>query len=380
MIEMGKHVIEDFKHELSSHCESSTLRDLIMHENIPISEEMVFGLDSTFGFTFWDNLSSDTPVDDPSSGYPMFVGGKQGTITKDSMACRILGLNITMETFTSVEVAWESSKKLLDQDIPVGIQLDLGFLSYMEEEEGVHFGGHWVALVGYDDDKGMAYVSETNQAVIQEVPIEMLLKARNSKHGYSFVHPHNKQITIKRRPDGKKPPFARAVKLALQEVSRHFLSPSMNYHGIPAMNLFIKSIPKWPETLQGQVKHEGKMTSKAYFALDIVYGLIETWGTGGAAFRNLHAGFLKELLNHPEINEGQFAWNEEEKFYLEDAGGLLFKSAGLWNDFTGLIRKGLDEGKENILNYIDLKELEEIFDQIIPLEKECFKNLLNIKL
>lgn len=375
-----KHLIKDFKHELSSHCESSTLRDLIMHENIPISEETVFGLDSTFGFTFWDNRSSDIPIADSESGYPLFIGGKQGTITKDSLVCRILGLNITMGTFSSKEVAWESSKKFLQQDIPVGIQLDLGFLPYMEEAEDIHFGGHWVALVGYDEDNGLAYVSETDRAVIQEVPIEMLLNARNSKHGYSFVHPHNRQITIKRRLDGKKPPFAKAVKLAIQEVARHVLSPSMNFHGIPAMTLFLKTIPKWSETLQGQVKYEGKMTSKAYFALDILYGLIETWGTGGAAFRNLYVGFLKELLNHADINEGQFAWNEEEKFYLEEAGEFLLNSAGLWNKFTSSIKKGLDMGKENILNYIDLKELENIFDQIILLEKKCFKNLLNIKL
>ena len=375
-----KHFVKNFEHQLSSHCESSTLRDLISHEGIPITEEMVFGLDSTFGFTFMNNITGESTDESFNINFPFFLGGKQGTITKDSLVCRILGLNITMESFSSADVAWESSKKLMINDIPVGIQLDLAYLAYMEEEEDIHFGGHWVTLVGFDEDEGVAYISETDRAQIQEVPIDQLKNARSSKFGSRFMQPQNKQITIKKRPDGKKPPFARAVKIALQQVSRQILAPSINFHGIPAMHLFIKSIPTWPEILQGQLKFSGEMISKAYLSLDILHGLIETWGTGGAAFRNLYAGFLKELLNHPDINEGSFAWNEEEIFYLEEAGELLLKSTRLWNNFTGVIKIGLDQGKDNILNYIDLKELEEIFDQIIPLEKECFENLLNIKL
>jgi len=377
---INKYIIKEFKHELSRHCESSALRDLISYEGIPITEEMTFGLDSTFGFTFMNNATGESSDDSFNMNFPFFLGGKQGTITKDSLVCRILGLNITMNTFSSADVAWESSKKLIIKDIPVGIQLDLAFLPYMEEEEDIHFGGHWVALVGYDEDKGVALVSETDRADIQEVPIDQLKKGRSSKFGSKFMHPQNKQITIKRRPDGKKPPFARAVKIALQEVSRQIVAPSINFHGIPAMRLFVKSIPTWPDILQGQLKFSGEMVPKAYLSLDILHGLIETWGTGGSAFRNLYAGFLKELLQHPEINEGPHAWNEEEMFHLDVGGENLSKSAKLWGDFSSHLRTGLDKDKENCLDNLDLKYLEDLINEIIILEKDCFENVLKIKL
>lgn len=375
-----KHIIKHFKHVPGSHCESTTIMDLIVHEGIEITEAMVFGLDSTFGFTFF-NYSQDENVENVfNMEIPLFIGGKQGTITKESMICRILGLNITIETFSSSDAAWDSSKKWIKQDIPLGLQVDMGYLPYFNEQ--IHFGGHFITLVGFDEGKNLAFVCDTEFEDVLENSIDDLKKARSSKHGPRFLHPHNTQVTILKRPDGKKPPFPKAVKLALQQVARQVISPSTNRHGIPALRLFTKSIPRWRSILHGDMKHPyiSKIVPKASITLEMMYGLIEEWGTGGAIFRNLYAKFLKELLNHPEINKGSYAWKEEELFLLEDAHVQITKSAILWSQFSSQIKQALEKDQKNCLDYIDLNELETIIENIISVEEICFQNLLQIKL
>ncbi len=378
----SKHVIQTLKHIAGSHCESTTMKDLIIHEGIEITEEMVFGLDSTFGFTFFDNSQSQNTVVEFGMRTPLFIGGKQGSINNESMACRILGLNIEFETFSSPNVAWDSSKKWINQDIPVGLQVDIGYLSYFDWKEKLHFGGHFITLAGYDAVKDVAFVYDTEFTDVQEISIGDLKKAQSSKHGSRFLHPHNTQFTIMKRLDGKKPPFPKAVKLALQQVARQVLSPSTNRHGIPALQLFAKSIPRWNDILNGSMKYSynSKIIRKSFTTLEMMYGLIEEWGTGGAIFRNLYSNFLKELLNHPEITGGSYAWKEEELFNLEDAHEQITKSAVLWSKFSSRIKIALETDKENCLDYIDFNELEAIIENIISLEETCFRNLLQIKL
>ncbi len=379
---MPKHLIKNFKHEAGAHCESTAMKDLIVHEGIEVTEEMVFGLDSTFGFIFIDNSQAENTEAKFNMEAPLFIGGKQGSIINDSMACRILGLNIAFETFSSPDVAWVSSKKWLDQDIPLGLQVDMGYLSYFNWKEEMHFGGHFITLIGYDEEKNLTFIFDREFDDVKEVSMNELKKARSSRFGHRFLRPHNKQFNILKRSDGKKPPLPKAVKLALQKVTRQVLSPSMNYHGIPALRLFAKSIPKWDVILKGDMKHPyiNKIVPKASTTLEMMYGLIETMGTGGAIFRNIYSNFLKELLDHPDINEESQAWNEEELFYLEGAYEKISKSAELWSKFSSKIKKGFDKDKQNCLEFINLKELEELINNIISLEETCFRNLLKIKL
>lgn len=376
------HVIENFVHKNGSHCESTTLRDLIVHEGIEISEDMVFGLDCTFGFTFFNNSQEEQTEDLFGREFPLFIGGKQGTVIEESMACRVLGLNIGIETFSSPDVAWDASKNWITQDIPLGLQVDMGFLSYFDWPEEMHFGGHFITLIGFDEVKDLAFVCDTEFDDVQEVPIVDLKKARSSKFGVRFLHPHNKHVHILKRPDGKKPPFAKAVKLALLQVARQVVAPSTNYHGIPALKLFMDSIPTWLNILKGTMRtpYSNKTISRAAFTLEMVYGLIEEMGTGGAIFRNLYSNYLKELSNHPEIREGIYAWKEEEIFYLEDATEKLSKSATLWTEFSSNIKKALDQGKDDCLQLLDLTELTNLVGDIITLEDDGFRNLLQIKL
>ena len=112
------------------------------------------------------------------------------------------------------------------------------------------------------------------------------------------------------RPDGKRPPFAAGVKLAIQQVVNNMLRPSMNFNGIQGLKRFVSSIPTWEGILnKNVVNSKDESISLAQLMFELMYGYIETWGTGGGSFRKLYKDFLEELLEHPELKKGSRAWN-----------------------------------------------------------------------
>ncbi|MFX1313116.1 MAG: BtrH N-terminal domain-containing protein, partial [Promethearchaeota archaeon] len=111
---MNKYMVNNFIHRVGFHCESSSMRDLFEFYRFPMSEAMAFGLDATLGFSFFDTTNNISFI--PESEIPFFLGGKQGTIEPNSLACRLLGITLRKQSFTNADKAWEESKKLINQD------------------------------------------------------------------------------------------------------------------------------------------------------------------------------------------------------------------------------------------------------------------------
>jgi len=372
-------MINKFIHRVGYHCESSSMRDLFEFYGFPMSEPMAFGLDATMGFGFFDTTSNVTFI--PESDIPFFLGGKQGTIEPNSLACRLLGIILRKQSFTSADKVWVESKKLINQDIPLILQIDLGFLPYFEEEGDIHFGGHAITLAGYDEEQGISYVGDSEFEGFQEVAIDQLKKGRSSEYGPKFMRPNNVQFSMQRRPDGKHPPLAAGVKLAIQKVVNNMLRPSMNNNGIQGLKLFARSIPELKEKLKGETKGpSGRSISRARLMFEMIHGYIETWGTGGASFRNLYDKFLEELVNYPKLREGPKAWNNEEIKILKDSLPIIRDSAKNWTLLAETLKHSADEHKSECLNHVDLEELQSIVLNILQQEDLLFTKLSKIKI
>jgi hypothetical protein len=374
-----KYLVNDFVHRIGHHCESSAMRDLFEFHGFPMSEPMAFGLDATMGFGFFDTTNSVSFI--PESEIPFFLGGKQGTIEPNSLACRLLGIIFRKQSFTSADKAWEESKKLLHQNQPLILKVDLGYLPYFEEEGDIHFGGHAITLAGYDEETGIAFIGDTDHEGFQEILIEKLKEARSSEHGPKFMHPSNAQFSMTKRPDGKHPPLAAGTKVAIQKVVNNMLRPSVNTNGIQGLKQFAKSIPLWKEKLGGEAKDpQGKFTSRAKLMFELLHGYIETWGTGGASFRNLYSQFLEELRSHPEIREGPKAWSKEDFNIIEVSLPIIKDSAKHWTLIAETLKRAAEEHKNDCLNNVDLKKLQEYAELILNKEETLFKNLLKLKI
>ena len=372
-------MVNNFVHRVGYHCESSAMRDLFEFYGFPMSEAMAFGLDATMGFSFWDTTSTNSFI--PDSNIPFFLGGKQGSIKPNSLACRLLGINLRKQSFTNADKAWKESKRILEQDNPLILQIDLGYLPYFKEEGDIHFGGHAITLGGFDEKKEIAFVGDSEFEGFQEVSIDLLKKGRSSEYGPKFMRPNNTQYSMMRRPDGKSPPLAAGVKLAIKEVVNNMLRPSISSVGIQGLKLFANSIPEWKEKLEGKAKDAtGKEVSTSRMMFELLHGYIETWGTGGAAFRNLYKNFLEELLTLPELKDGPMAWNAEEFKIIEDCIPIANDSAQYFTQIADTLLIAANEYKDDCIDQVDLGELHDIALNILSKEEELFTKLSKIKI
>ncbi|MFX1389294.1 MAG: BtrH N-terminal domain-containing protein [Promethearchaeota archaeon] len=376
-----KHVVKDFVHRVGHHCESSSLRDLFEYYGFPMSEPMAFGLDATMGFGFFDTTGQTSFM--PESDIPFFLGGKQGTIEPSSLACRLLGITLRKQSFTNADKAWEESKYMLNQGIPLILRVDIAYMPYEgfdEEIDEAHFGGHAVVLGGYDDEKEIAFIGDTEFEGFQELPINTLKIARSSTYGPKFMHPGNTQFSMTRRADGKHPPLAAGAKLAIQRVVNNMLRPSMNTNGIQGLRQLSNSLPSWVDLLNKKIRNpKGKEISLARLMFELTHGYIETWGTGGGSFRKLYKEFLEELLVHPELKEGPKAWNSEEFNILEECVPLISDSAQNWTRIAKTLKNAGDKYKDDCINHVDFEELQSIVLHILSREEEAFRKLSKIK-
>ncbi|MFW9988796.1 MAG: BtrH N-terminal domain-containing protein [Candidatus Odinarchaeota archaeon] len=376
-----KKIINNFIHRESAHCDSSSMRDLFEYYGFPMSEPMAFGLDGTMGFGFFDTTSQVSFI--PESEIPFFLGGKQGTIEPNSLACRLLGIILRKQSFTNADKAWQESKRMIEQDIPLILRVDIAYMPYEGfdgELDIAHFGGHAVTLGGYNEENGVAYIGDTEFEGFQEVSIDILKTARSSTYGPKFLHPTNTQFSMNPRPDGKHPPLAAGIKLAIQKVVANMLRPSSNINGIQGLKQFANSIPTWKGKLNKNITNsKGEEISLAHLMFELTYGYIETWGTGGGFFRKLYKDFLEELLIHPELKEGPRAWNSDEFGILKECIPIINESAQDWTFFAETLKNAVDQYKDNCLNHLDFGELHNIAQNITKKEEQAFKKLSKIK-
>jgi hypothetical protein len=373
---MARLIVSRFKHIMGRHCESTTLRDLLEHAGVALSEAMVFGLDATLGFACFDKTDGSATFN--FMDVPVFFGGKSGTITAESMACKILGCNITMQEFKNADDAWASSRGFLLKGTPLGIQVDMYHLPYFKEP--FHFGGHVISLVGFDDEKNVALVHERDLDGVEEVPVNALKQARGSKVGDKYMHPNHRQFSIARRADGKKPPFARAAKLALQKVATNMIASSMNFQGISGLKLLARHLPSWKDMLKGEIVLAGttKPVPAAQATLEMLHGFIEEYGTGGGLFRKLYAKFLGELLDHDEIARGPASWSQVEKDLLATARDGIIASGDKWSELASVIKSALQAGSTKCVEALDIPRMTTIVQDIIAMEEKSFKSLSRI--
>ena len=157
------------------HCETTALGVLLRHEGIDLSEPMLFGLGSGLSFIYWDGKNLDFP----------FLGGRVKPFELTRNLTGLLGLELRVEETTSPGRAWRNVATQIDAGRPVGLQLDSYHLDYFTSR--VRFGGHVVAMYGYDDE--YAYLVDTaQQGGAVRTGLESLAKARAERGQMTARH------------------------------------------------------------------------------------------------------------------------------------------------------------------------------------------------
>ncbi|MFF7409774.1 BtrH N-terminal domain-containing protein [Streptomyces lydicus] len=292
----------------TQHCETTALGVLLRHQGLELSEPMLFGLGSGLSFIYWDSKNM---------GFP-FLGGRVKPFDLTRNLATRLGLELLVQETTSPRRAWENVVAPLDAGHPVGLQLDSYYLDYFGSK--VHFGGHVVAMYGYDDHN--AYLVDTEQqGGAVSTSLTGLAQARAARGPMTAKH---RSFTLA-APRNLHSPRDQIIP-AITACADAFLNP-------PIANLGHRGIEKAGKLVRTWLLR----TDDPQRDLPQAALLMEKAGTGGALFRNLYRDFLGEcaqLLDSSHLRTGH---------------GLYTEAATLWTEVAALIAEAGESGEVQCL-------------------------------
>lgn len=305
-------MVKDIEVRGMQHCETTALGVLLRHEGLDLSEPMLFGLGSGLSFIYWDSKAM---------GFP-FLGGRVRPFELTRNLAAVLGLELLVGETTSPRRAWQNVAAPIDAGRPVGLQLDSYHLDYFGTK--VHFGGHVVAMYGYDEQD--AYLVDTDQqGGAVSTGLAGLARARAERGPMTARH-RSFTITV---PSGLTSPQDRIVP-AIKSCADAFLNPPIANLGHRGIEKTAKQVPKWLQ----RSGNPGEDLPRAAL-------LMERAGTGGALFRNLYRDFLAEcaqLIDSTHLRTGHSLYSEAATLWTQVAA--LIATAGESGDAESLRQAG----------------------------------------
>ncbi|MFJ4975884.1 BtrH N-terminal domain-containing protein [Streptomyces coeruleorubidus] len=325
--------VKDVDPRGTQHCETSALGVLLRHQGLDLSEPMLFGLGSGLSFIYWDSKNMDFP----------FLGGRVKPFELTRNLAARLGLELAVQETGSARKAWENVATAVDAGRPVGLQLDSYHLDYFTSK--VHFGGHVVALYGYDEHD--AYLVDTDQqGGAVTTSLSSLARARAARGPMTARH---RSFTL--TADGKVPSPESRIIPAITECADAFLDP-------PIANLGHRGIEKAGKLVPGWLRR----TDAPRRDLPQAALLMEKAGTGGALFRNLYRDFLAECARL--VDSG----------HLRTGHRLYAEAAGLWTDVAALVTNAGESGDEQYLGRAGT-----VLRDIARIEREAMEALSRLR-
>lgn len=303
-------IIDDVSFPAGRHCETTTLGALLRHEGIEMSEPMLFGLGEGLGFVYWDARNMDFP----------FLGGrvKPGAITR-TVAER-LGLSLHVQETTSPRKAWQNVTTALAAGRPVGLQLDSYHLDHFTTK--VHFGGHFVALYGYDDTHAHL-VDTAQQGGTVTTTLASLERARGERGPMTA---RNLSYTV--TGPAERPDLPAAIRTAVSANAHTFLNPPIANLGHRGIAKAARQVTRWLDRSSDPARD-----------LPLAAMLMERGGTGGALFRAMYRDFLAEaaaIADDDDLRVGHRLYAEIAPLWTEVSGCIA--AAGETGDPDHLTR------------------------------------------
>ncbi|MDX3642145.1 BtrH N-terminal domain-containing protein [Streptomyces sp. MB09-02B] len=318
----------------TQHCETTALGVLLRHQGLDLSEPMLFGLGSGLSFIYWDSKNM---------GFP-FLGGRVKPFELTRNLAAALGLELEVKETGSPRRAWENVRAPLDTGHPVGLQLDSYHLEYFSSK--VHFGGHVVALYGYDD-RDAHLVDTDQQGGAVSTSLTSLAEARAARGPMSARH-RSFTLTV---PSGGPLGLVDRIVPAITACAAALLHPPIANLGHRGIEKAGKLVPTWM-----------RRTDDPRRDLPQAALLMEKAGTGGALFRNLYRDFLAEcveLLDSGHVRAGHTLYTE---------------AAALWTDVAALVEKAGASGEEECL-----RQAGTVLGELSRVEREAMRELIRLE-
>jgi hypothetical protein len=263
---------------MAGHCGSGAFRDLLEFHGLswfdePMSEAMAFGLGGGLGCFFYELGDMDPPL---------YLVGRGGGLEQG--VCDHLGIELDLRRTDDPGEAWGWLRDELDAGRPTMVNADIKELDYLRVKLSNTM--HDIVVVGYSAGDGVAFVADNDREEIQRCSIESLQRARGSQ---GFPGPSHHATWVMRFPDALPDP-RRAVERALRQSVANMTERAEGLAGLESgcgldhVAQLAESYEEWPARYGDRLAR----------ALGGLWVFIVKAGTGGAMFRSLQAGFLRE--------------------------------------------------------------------------------------
>ncbi|MFD9686371.1 DUF4872 domain-containing protein [Kitasatospora sp. NPDC059146] len=266
-----------YVHRRGIHCESACQCNILAAAGHEVDEDVVFGLDGGFGFSFFP----------ARGGAPDIVVGKQAIMPL--RAARLMGVEVAAHAPAS----GKGLAQLLESAPAVMVRVDLGRLPYWGLEGRSSFGGYFVNVVrALDDDRFEVSDPALDTTVL--VTAADLEAARSSRDSPP-LNPDRKAYVFGARRSA--PQLGLVGPVAVRNLCRDVLKPGSRSLGLAGMKQLQSTAPTWPRTKLGEVDDvdaAGRVVRTDALSRQLLHlgRQIETFGTGGGLFRPMIGRFL----------------------------------------------------------------------------------------
>ena len=274
--------MKTFPHRKAGHCGSGAFRDLLEFHGLswtgePLSEAMAFGLSGGLACFFYE-----LPDMDP----PLYLVGRNGALERS--VCDHLGIDLDLRRTDDPDEAWRWLRDELDAGHPTMVNADILELDYLRVKLSNTM--HDIVVTGYDETEGVAFIADNDREEIQRCSLESLQRARGAN---GFPAPSHHATWVMRFPDELPEPRT-AIERALRQAAANMTETAEGLAGTPPargldhVNALAESYATWADRYE---------PDRLAAALRGLWVFIVKAGTGGAMFRSLQAGFLRESVD-----------------------------------------------------------------------------------
>jgi hypothetical protein len=266
---------------MAAHCESGTVTNLVNHHGLVISEPLVFGIASGIFFGYMKTPMRDFPV--------VFSRIRPGKILENFT--KRTGVRFRTQRYTDPDKAEKELDQLLEQNQPVGLQVDFFYMEFFPPWHRVHINVHYIVVIGKEGDHYI--VSDCYHPTIARLHKDSLRKGRFAKGSMApkglMFYPVDVPGEI---------PVKEGIRQGLKNTVFNMLKIPIPFLGVKGIRRFGDKIVDWPKYT--------KDTEQLAHNIFMITTMLEDQGTGGAGFRYIYASFLREaatILGEPVLNE-----------------------------------------------------------------------------
>ncbi|MDP3936735.1 MAG: BtrH N-terminal domain-containing protein [Deltaproteobacteria bacterium] len=308
-----REMIPGYRNLPGRHCGSGAMRNLLHHYcELDLEEEVVFGLGSGIDCIYLANPGFEPPV---------IVFGRSVTMEADVGSA--LGIDYRETVDPDDGTAWEDVRREVVEGHPTMLCGDIFYLDYRHFK--VHFPGHRFVLLGFDDEKRLAYVADRVDPDPQPCSYDALARSRNSPAGMSVLNLWGKFHGRERKHS-----LEEACGLAIDrsvarmtggDRSQADLLKAAPGAGALEISTGLEGLARFAAEVSLWSKHADPRFLAFYASQTF-----EEFGTGGGNFRRMFAAFLRWA--HGLVPDRAPA----------GCADLAARSAAGWTDLSGILK------------------------------------------